>query len=146
MSVVWKSQTHKTSTRFRPFCVCPSCNGKNLLVCAQPPQSVESQTLQAGRKMLFAEQRQDMNAVRQMTLSLIRKRYFAEQWHALPVASHTLQAGRKMLFAEPLQDHKTTTHCVESQTLQSKGKTTTWRYTILRPHVRWQWLCPILQL
>ena len=32
MSVVWKSQTHKTSTRFRPFCVCPSCNGKNLLV------------------------------------------------------------------------------------------------------------------
>ncbi len=65
-----------------------------------------------------------MNAVRQMTLSLIRKRYFAEQWHALPVASQTLQAGRKMFFAEPLQDHKITSHCVESQKLQSKDKTT----------------------
>ena len=56
------------------------------------------------------------------------------------------RARKAQNLAEPLQDHKTTSHCVESQTLQSKGKTTTWRYTILRPHARWQWLCPILQL
>ncbi len=43
-------------------------------------------------------------------------------------------------------DHKTTSHCVESQTAQCEDKTAPWPDTTLRTHVSWQWLCPILHL